>query len=180
MKSAMAGNYCTIGTVVPVACESPSEVFGSLARGPCCPGRTAVHPLRGTPVHPDQPPQLPEGWEHWFRGHREGDHGGLPDAPRPANRRERYPDPSGTRHLPAAALHASADRRTRRADTAVRPRPSSAKPASRPATASPAPGETKSTASAARNGQPAGGCPARDQRRVLPKMTVPLRPAAML
>ncbi len=108
MKSAMAGNYSTTGTVVPVACEWSSEVFGSVIRGPCCPGRTTVHPVRRRPVHPDQPPQLPEGWEHWFRGHPEGDHGGLPGAPRPANRRERYPDPSGTRHLPAAALHASA------------------------------------------------------------------------
>ena len=130
MKSAMAGNYSTTGTVVPVPCAWPSEVFGSLARGPCCPSRTAAHPVRGIPVRPDQPPQLPEGWEHWFRGHREGDHGGLPGAPRPANRRERYPDASGTRHLPAAALHASADGRTRRADTGVPPRPSSAKPAS--------------------------------------------------
>ena len=64
--------------------------------------RTA-HPRPATPVPPGLGTLVPAG-------RPKGDHGGPPGAPRPASRRERYPDPPGTRHLPAAAVRVAEGR----------------------------------------------------------------------
>jgi hypothetical protein len=89
-----------LGTPPPEG-ETPARPF---RRAPAVQAGRAVQRMRGKPAHTRPATPVPRRLGTLVPAdHQDGDHGGLPDRPRPASRRERYPGTPHTRHLPPAA-----------------------------------------------------------------------------